>query len=76
MNYQAQPVRVAEVRLLLTVACLWAGRAAPAQQVKERAELRAGSQPVTTLAFSPDGKVLASGDAGAVVKVWDVAADR
>jgi len=27
---------------------------------------------VTTVAFSPDGKLIASGDEGGMIKIWDV----
>jgi WD40 repeat protein len=43
---------------------------------KERVTLRGHLAFVMAVAFRADGKSLASGDAGGVVKFWDVAADR
>jgi WD40 repeat protein len=40
------------------------------------AQRRFGSEAVRTLAFSPDGRTLATGDFENCIRLWDVAADR
>jgi WD40 repeat protein len=40
---------------------------------RPRAELTGHTQDVQCVAFSPDGKLIASGDKGGMVKVWDAA---
>jgi len=44
-----------------------------AQIAKERAVYKGHKSPVTAIAFSPDGKTLASVEAEKVIKVWDIA---
>ena len=59
------------------VACLLLFAAPPlsAQQPKLSRTLAAGLGPVH-VAFSPDGKTLASGDCDGTIKLWDVPAAR
>lgn len=38
--------------------------------------VNAGHRPVNSIAFSPDGRMLASGDVDGVLRLWDVASDR
>src|SRR4051794_2945942 len=67
-------------RTLFLLACTWltVGRSGLwAEGLKERATLRHGSQVVTALAFSPDGKTLVTGAGGpsgksGEVRLWDV----
>jgi WD40 repeat protein len=47
-----------------------------AQGQRELLRLRGHTDRVTALAFSPDGKLLASGSADRTVGVWDVATGR
>jgi sugar lactone lactonase YvrE len=43
---------------------------------KERLRLKGCTEPVTALAFHPNGKTLVSGDAKGVLKVWDTTTGR
>jgi WD40 repeat protein len=43
---------------------------------KEKATLRAGEAPVFSVAFSPDGRGLASGDEAGTVTIWDLGTSR
>src|SRR5436309_1357539 len=43
---------------------------------EETTLLRGHNKPVSTLAFSPDGKVLGTVDASGVMKLWDVSAGK
>jgi hypothetical protein len=47
-----------------------------AQQFKLRDTLKGGPSPVTCVAFSPDGKTLASGEGGGTIRLWDAAAGK
>jgi WD40 repeat protein len=64
---QAKPVP-----LLIFTALLATVPGASAQEAKVRATLEGHPASVTCLAFSLDGKTLASGDHGATIKLWDV----
>jgi WD40 repeat protein len=39
-------------------------------------KLRTGSSAVTAVAFSPDGRLLATGDGNGAVRLWDIRSDR
>lgn len=44
----------------------------PAQEPKPRDTLKGHTLPVPSLAYSPDGKTLASGGNDGTIKVWDL----
>lgn len=44
------------------------------ENYKKRSVFRAGNYPIFSLAFSPDGKLLACGDSSGLVRVWKFAA--
>jgi len=44
--------------------------------MKERSRLQGHTQAVYTVAFSPDGKMLASGSQDNSVRLWDVASAK
>jgi WD40 repeat protein len=61
--------------LLLVAALAGTGRTAAAQQAEPWATLK-GHRWVTSLAFSPDGRTLASGDYVGTIKLWEVLTGR
>src|SRR5262249_12065142 len=50
--------------------------APPAVEPKERATLKGHNRPVRSVAFTPDGRTLASGGAEGTIKLWDVATGK
>ncbi|MCI0465046.1 MAG: WD40 repeat domain-containing protein [Gemmataceae bacterium] len=62
----------------LCVVCLGLLPASPlsAQEAKLRATLQGHSQPVVSVAFSPDGKTLASASYDGTLKWWDVTSGK
>src|SRR5438309_1445671 len=50
--------------------------AATVAQMPPAAELKGHTALVYSIAFSPDGKLLASGGADGLIKVWDVVAQK
>jgi tRNA A-37 threonylcarbamoyl transferase component Bud32 len=52
------------------------GGAAPASQVPLRATLRGHEGPVWSVAFAPDGRLLATGSDDATLRFWDAATGR
>lgn len=61
--------------LIALMACLAAGCDGPPPVQSARSRLTGHASEVVALAFSPDGKILAS-RSGDAVKVWDVGSDR
>jgi WD40 repeat protein len=62
---------------MIALTVLWA--TCPAQAVaepKEQATLKGHTDQVYQVAFSPDGKTLASGSWDKTIKLWDVAAGK
>jgi WD40 repeat protein len=47
-----------------------------AQEPKERATLKGHTEPVRSVAFSPDGKTVASGSEDRTIKLWEVATGK
>jgi WD40 repeat protein len=60
------------VRLFSICACLLLSTPLFAQEPKPRATLKGHSSSIRSLAFSPDGKTLASGDSNEFTMLWDV----
>jgi WD40 repeat protein len=70
-KHMARPALLLTMGLLVT-----AGQAAPAQQSGKPVSLWASKCGVVAVAFSPDGKILATGCLDGVVILWDVATGR
>ena len=58
--------------LLLFVLLLPQGQRSWAQEVKERATLKGHTGVICSLAFTPDGKTLASGSSDGTIRLWGI----
>jgi WD40 repeat protein len=74
MKMQVLSIRI----LLLTVVGIGRleGNGSLGQDIKERATLKGHAQTVMSIAFTADGKTLASGSADQTVRLWDVASAK
>lgn len=68
--------RFSKIMLIRCVACLGLLSPLSAQEPKLRATLKGHTEFVYSVAFSPDGKTLASVSFGRTVKLWDVATGK
>src|SRR5690349_12945796 len=63
--------------LLVGLAVAWLGAGPlPAQEPKLKATFRGHKSVVASVAYSPDGKTLASGSQDKTIKLWDVATGK
>ncbi len=70
--------RMRRVMVWMSVACLSLVATSPlsAHQPTLRATLKAHTLDVPSVAYSPDGKTLASGGDAGAIKLWDVATGK
>lgn len=64
-----------KVRLIFLFLCVWSS-VSPANEPKPKATLQGHKNYIWSVAFSPNGKLLASGSADKTIKLWDTATGK